>query len=347
MIKYYALWLPTLKSGAITFADSPGKRRIQDNGMWKPYYLWGEVDRTNYNFTLWYSNDDNRDHANQLNLTHGGHNNHWFIIYSVQLPDEDTDDDFLNLLRSRDMTASVYHYIKDHFHKHVHHDSKEDALLICLSSEAPLTLDTEEGRRRIYTHYLDLYDRKINNFLKDAIDDHARGRNLVNNVFTAGKGISHYASTIRNGRILAGEYEYCEFLMKIYNTGRAQQNKEIRDKMVAIRKELEALSFDYQLCTNSFSIKLAVYGIIAGVAGILVSTGGIVYSCCSQTDKTPIIQHIDSATDAQKERTMKLERQLQDVSKGQKELQEQNETLKSELQEANKNIKRLQQLKNK
>ena len=65
--------------------------------MWKPYYLWGEVDRTNYNFTLWYSNDDNRDHANQLNLTHGGHNNHWFIIYSVQLPDEDTDDDFLNL----------------------------------------------------------------------------------------------------------------------------------------------------------------------------------------------------------------------------------------------------------
>lgn len=69
-----------------------------------------------------------------------GNNHHGFIFYSVEIADENDGDAFLMPLREKGMYPSIYHFIKDHFHSHVHHDSNEDALLKCLFSRDPLTL---------------------------------------------------------------------------------------------------------------------------------------------------------------------------------------------------------------
>lgn len=293
MTVYFALWIPTLKVGAIPFVTPPERRKIQDNSRWNPYYLWGEVDRASYNFTLRYSQVDDSESAKIISFVKTETNNMGFIIYSADLPDDDEGDMFIRLLKT-EMTPSLYHFIKAHFHDHVHHESEEDAILTCLHSDQPLSLNTAVGMRQVAKHYLDCYSQKISDFYNDARRYHERARVLIANVFMVSKGIGLLSSTIRNARKLEGEYEYCEFLMKHYNEGRAQDNKTIRDNMSMVRHEMETVSFDYQLCINAFSVKFGLYGIMAGVAGILVSTGGIVYSCCSETDLLPIIQKNDS-----------------------------------------------------
>ncbi len=275
------------------FVTPPKRRKIQDNNRWSPYYLWGEVDRANYNFTLSYSQVDVRRDAHVISFVKEDINNKGFIIYSAELHNDDEGDMFVKLLKTG-MMPSLYHFIKDHYHDHVHHESEEDAILTCLHSDQPLSLSTAVGMRQVAKHYLDSYSQKISDFLNDARRYHERARMLIANVFTVSKGIGLLSSTIRNARKLEGEYEYCEFLMKHYNDGRAQENKTIRDNIAMVRREMETISFDYQLCINAFSVKFGLYGILAGVAGILVSTGGIVYSCCSETDLLPIIQKNDT-----------------------------------------------------
>lgn len=345
MTVYYALWIPTTKAGNITFAEPPGRRKIQDNGMWKPYFLWGEVDRRTLNFSLWYSHSENKEQAQRLDLLHVGHNNHWFIVYSVNLPDGETDDGFLVNLKRDGMSHSVYHYIKAFFHRHVHHDSCEDALLKCMTSSIPLSLDTAEGMKNISDHYINLYDLKIRHFLKDAKDDYATAKKLVNNMPTVAKGISLFADIIRRGRILTGECEYCEFLMQHYNTGRAQQNKQIRDTMKDIKHELDVISFDYQLCINAFSINLGLYGVLFGVVGILVSTGGIVYSCCTSKDLDPVILHVDSAAASQNANAIQMKKALQNLDANQKKMQAQNDTILSNMQRIDKKLQKQQNIK--
>ena len=293
MTVYFALWIPTLKVGAISFVTPPERRKIQDNSRWNPYYLWGEVDRANYNFTLRYSQIDVRENARVISFVKTDINNKGFIVYSADLPEEDEGDMFVRLLKT-EMTPSLYHFIKDHFHDHVHHESEEDAILTCLHSDQPLSLNNALGMGRVAKHYLDSYSQKISDFLNDARRNHERARQLIANFYSVSKGIGLLSSTIRNARKLEGEYEYCEFLMKHYNDGRAQENKTIRNNMSMVRHEMETISFDYQLCINAFSIKFGLLGILAGVAGIFVSTGGIAYSCCSETDLLPIIQKSDT-----------------------------------------------------
>lgn len=338
MTIYWALWIPTLKVGKLSLAKNPGRRKIRDNIKWEPYFLWSEVDKETFDFTLKYSSKDNTTSACSLILTQVENNNHGFIVYSVEVPDEDDGDSFLTTLREKGMSPSIYHFIKDHFHSHVHHDSNEDALLKCLSSRDPLTLKTETGKAMIANHYLDLYATKFNNFLKDITDDHARARTLVNNGMTTAKGINMYAEIIKSGRIIAGEYEFCNFLMQHYNSGRAQQNRSIRDTMTAIRSELEACSSDYQLCTNAYSTKLGIYGIWAGVLGILISTGGIMFSCLSDKSFEPVIQKEDSIK-------IDIEYLKKDIDSVHGILIKNQIQQSNELQEINKKIQQMQKRK--
>ena len=123
MTVYFALWIPTLKVGVIPFVAPPERRKIQDNGKWNPYYLWGEVDKSNYNFTLRYSQVDAKENAKVISFVKTESNNKGFIIYSADLPDDDEGDIFIRLLKT-EMMPSLYHFIKDHFHDHVHHELK-------------------------------------------------------------------------------------------------------------------------------------------------------------------------------------------------------------------------------
>jgi hypothetical protein len=342
---YYALWIHNTKAGNITFAKPPKRRKIQDNEMWRPFFLWGKVDKETLNFSLWYSHTSNKEQARCIDLRHIGHNNHWFLVYSAELSDEETDDSFLANLKQNGMSNSVYHFIKDFFHQHVHHDACEDALLNCMTSNNPLSLDTVDGKNNISNYYIDLYDKKIGNFFKDVQDDYALAKRLVNNISSVAKGISLFADIIRRGRILTGEYEYCEFLMQHYTTGRAQKNKHIRDTMRDIEHELENISFDYQLCINAYSIKLGLYGVLFGVVGIFVSIGGMIHSYCSSQDVVPFVQHVDSVVIKQNENTIQIEKGLKKLDTNQQKLQTQNDTIQSAIQRIDKRFQKQQSSK--
>ena len=194
-------------------------------------------------------------------------------------------------------------------------------MLQCLTSVTPLSLNSAHDQQLIADHYLDLYAKKIANFLNDAKGFHERARVLVDDVRTTSMGISLCADTIRSGRVLSGEYEYCEFLMRNHTANRAEKNKKIREDMKDVRHELEAISFDYQLCMNAFSIKLAVYGILAGVVGILISSAGIVQSCMSnkEVDMSPVQQRLDSVFGAQSQGIARIDSVQNSIAEKQEE----------------------------
>ena len=279
---YFALWIPTKKIGEISpVSPPPERKKIQDNKKYEPYYLWGEVDKKALHFSLCYSTKDKRQRARCLKFQCIGHNRHGFIIYSVELPDEVSDDSFLSTIKERGLIPSVYNYMKEHFHKHVHHNSGEDALLLCMQLDAPPSLEKAESWGKIASYYLDLYETKFNNFLQDIKSKHERARALVNDKDSSFKGITSLQEYLKSCRIVKGEFEYCEFLMQNYPAGRKQKNKAIRETMEAIRQESESIEFDYKVCNDEYNIKSSKFSKRLGIISIAISILGLAISIVS------------------------------------------------------------------
>ena len=294
MTIYFPLWIPTKKEGRLQPHFNPGKQKICDCDSDDPYFLWGEVDKRSLDFTLRYSVTDDYKNANTLFFKREGHHNHWFIVYSVEISDEDSSDTFLCYIKQNGLSPSLYNFIKTHFHKHQYHDEHEDALLLCMRSDVPVSLKSDTERGKVAGHYIDLYAEKFDFLLEILKDYHVRARTLVNGKMSTGKGIDMYRKMLKKGRNTAGEFEYCEFLMQRYTTNRRKQIQHIRETMADIHHELEEITFDYQLCTNDYNIKLAFGGIIFGCIGIIVSAGGIVHSCRSENESSAAIRQNQS-----------------------------------------------------
>lgn len=290
MTIYFALWIPTKKEGRLQPLFCPDRKVVCDCDSDEPYFLWGEVDKRSLDFTLRYSGTDEYKTAKTLTFKREGHHNHWFIVYSVEISDKSTSDSFLHNIMQSGLSPSVYNFIKAHFHKHQYHDEHEDALLLCMRSDVPVSLKSDTERGKVASHYLDQYADKFDFLLKIQKEYHARARALVNGEKSTGKGIGMYTEMLRKGRETAGEFEYCEFLMQHYTAGRKKQNQHIRETMAEFHHELEEITFDYQLCTNAHNIKLAHLGIFFGVVGIVVSAGGIIHSCCSENESSAVIR---------------------------------------------------------
>ena len=171
--------------------------------------------------------------------------------------------------------------MKEHFHEHVHHDSGEDALLLCMRLDTPLSLEKAEDRGRIASYYLDLYETKFNNFLQDIKRKHTGARAMVNGKDSSFKGIRSLQEYLKSCRIVKGEFEYCEFLMQNYPAGRKQKNKAIRDTMEAIRLETESIEFDYKVCTDEYNIKSSRFVKRLGILSLAISILGLAISIVS------------------------------------------------------------------
>jgi len=246
--------------------------------LYAPYYLWGKVDKKTLDFTLWYSPKDKQKNAKHLNFVCKDSCNHGFIIYSVELDDKDQKDTFLHPLRRGELIPSLYNYIKEHFHEHEHHCSSEDALLLCMWLEEPLSLKSLEHKHRIADFYLQLYEDKFRHSLEDIRGKHARILEIMDDWRGTYKGLGQFQKALISGRTTLGEFEFCEFLMQHYTAGRREKNRAIRNTMDAFRRELENVNFDYGLCSDSYNARAARFGKWTGIIGIIVGLLGLAVS---------------------------------------------------------------------
>lgn len=81
------------------------------------------------------------------------------------------------------------------------------------------------------------------------------------------------------------------------------------------------------------------------MVGILVSTGGIVYSCCTSKDLDPVILHVDSAAASQNANAIQMKKALQNIDANQKKMQAQNDTILSNMQRIDKKLHKQQNIK--
>lgn len=303
MVVYYVLWIPVREEGMLIPKGKPGQKRIQDSECFVPFTISGKIEQDTFDITFQYLMEGDTKTKTIL-LKCAEHDEHGFMVYSATLPDNNTNDVFLEA-QKRKMLPAVYHYVKDFFHNHTNHDATEDALLNCFFSNTPVCLRHEKDM--IANSYISQYDIKIENFLNDAKNDHDRCRHLVQEKMTTAKGVSMYSDLIRNGRNLMGEFEYCNFLLNKYANSTDAVFLKIQRNIEEIRRELESATFEYQLCTNTYSFRLGVIGIWVGAIGIVISTLGIVQSCNSKTDYEPILKQQDSLYKEQIKEILRLD----------------------------------------
>lgn len=306
---YFALWIPTKKAGTITAVPPPERKIIQDNKAYKPYFIWGELDKHTFDFTLLYSQRDSREDAQRLVFTCRERHQHGFIIYSADFQDDCSGDRFLSTIKANGLIPSVYNFIKEHFHEHEHHSSGEDALLLCLRLDELVSLKNDRDRFKVAEHYLELYGKKFNGFLSRIKWEMACANKLANNEISSFKWVNMFRSYIRNGRTVMGEFEYCEFLMQHYHNGRREKNKAIRSTMESIRRELGNIKFNHEVCSDELNAKTARFGkrlgLISLAISLIVSTGQIVQSCRSTNSSNQVLSTI-----IQEERGVSREVQL-------------------------------------
>lgn len=283
---FYALWIPILKKCDLKAKDCNDCLCVKDIPNAPAYYFWGNVHPNTLDFILSYTTTGNRKDCKDAEFRCEENTRDGFIIYSLDITESDKCDDLLLEDLTVQMHHSIYHFIKSFFHTHIHHEKNADALLQGYFSDVPISFRNATDKYRIANHYLSIYDEKIACYYNDIHDEHDRAKSLVMGPWwTIGKGVRMYSKILIHGREALGEYGYCEFLMQQFPTNRRVQNQQTREYAKKLKEELENVTFEHNINTNNYSIKLGVGGILIGIGGVLISTFSVFQGYFSQTPK--------------------------------------------------------------
>lgn len=143
---------------------------------------------------------------------------------------------------------------------------------------------------------------------------------------------------IQTSHNIFGEAQYCEFLLQHFPTEiSSKDKKEIRETVCSLKSLYEDITFWHNLYASKISfidgrngVKLGVWGIIIGVASIILTLYLEYNSPDAVKLKTNTIHHIDSLHQGTQ---LQLNSQMQS-------LQMQNDSIWKMLQEVNKKMQR-------
>lgn len=337
---YYALWIPTLKKGNSNpqiLNKKPGEKKLQDLPSQQALIIKGEISFDSYDITLKYKHTQEREFKElsfqKQTLTHEG-----ILIYKLELDEERIQNDYVCQRLSHEMHKALYHYIKGFFHKHMFHADKEDSLLPAFFSTEEIQWEQSTTKRLILQPIVTNYAIKFSGYLKEwehdlnqALAEISKNKNIT-------KNISLLRNIIQTSHNIFGEAQYCEFLLQHFPTEiSSKDKKEIRETVYSLKSLYENITFWHNLYTSKISfidgrngVKLGVWGIIIGVASIILALYLEYNSPDAIKLKTNTIHHIDSL---HQDTQLQLNSQMQF-------LQMQNDSIWKMLREVNKKMQR-------
>lgn len=289
---YYALWIPVLQKTCFEIIGNPKSKTLQDSKEFSRYTIKGEMEKNTLHFSLRYK-EGKKKVEKCLRFQCEEKSTTGFLIYSIEL-DDSLDGSLEERLRSK-MPTFIYHYVKDFFHKHVHHDPSHDSLLHAYFSKEPLSFKNHADRAAIMMHYASYYQQKFIAYTTSAQSVYATAKQNINSRLSINKGIRQLEFLLNEGREILGETEFCCALMEM-EAGNIPKN--VRRNIYELKQQIEDLqqhiSFSYNLCTSSYGIKLGYWGIWFGGMGILVSAVSIYLTLYSSPDYSIVINRMDS-----------------------------------------------------
>ena len=311
MKTYYALWIPIRKQTVLSPRYPLKRKKLCDKKSLGGYVLSADFKGDNIHLTYRSCSRFRKGERHTLTLKCEEKNPRGFIIYSFD-NEGLTRDGFIDALTGK-MNPSVYHYIKGAFHKHQHHGENEDALLQAMATLTPLSF--KQNGEEITLHYLQQYKDKFADFLSMSADEFSVAKKRVNSRFSIGRGIDALADIIDKGNSIKGEVEFYRFLLESARE-KTWISKDFRTSVEKCIKEIDILLRDvstcYNLCTSGLGVKYGRWGIWFGLAGIVVSAGGIFYSALVDPDPSPVNNHIDSVRTEIKNTIMQEKKSIAD-----------------------------------
>lgn len=106
MVVYYVLWIPVREEGMLIPKGKPGQKRIQDSECFVPFTISGKIEQDTFDITFQYLMEGDTKTKTFL-LKCAEHDEHGFMVYSATLPDNNTNDVFLEA-QKRKMLPAVY-----------------------------------------------------------------------------------------------------------------------------------------------------------------------------------------------------------------------------------------------
>lgn len=301
---YYALWIPTLKPTRFDIISHPPKKTLQDSKEFPCYTIKGDMDSRTLHFSLQYK-EGKRKTEKSLHFQCEERWDVGILVYSIELSDSMTNT--LERMLQQKMPTFIYHYIKDFFHRHIHHHPSHDSLLHAYFSSTPLPLNAE-NKKTIMEYYALRYLQKFKAYTNSAQSVFDTAKKNINSRLAINRGIRLLENRLNEGREILGETDFCRALMQM---GASHVAKSIRSDIAAQTAKIEELqqqiSFSYNLCTSSYGIKLGYWGIWFGVVGIIASGVSIYLTVNSNVpDYSPILIRMDSLNNERGMRTDSL-----------------------------------------
>lgn len=282
---FYALWIPQCQEGIPNVRESKlPLTDLRDRKVDPHLYVEGKIDADTRLITLEYELEGSPRRTLSFQMT--DMNNKGFIVYKLELEDEE-EEDFLRQDLRCGMPKAIYHYIKGFFHKHKYHNPDDDSLLDSYFSLTSIDLKNKKVLRQIIKVYLGSYVNKYTgciNLCRQTLEKVSayKEQDIM-------QSISHEIlfNVINNNKgVIDGESMYCDFIIQscpeLVNAVQVQRIADLRIELELYDERLQR--FDASL-SSELGLKLGRLGIIITLATTLCSFGlSLLLSKCSSTE---------------------------------------------------------------
>lgn len=265
MIRYFAVWIPCLSAGEPRIIKKKGlKRVISDIESLSPCVLESTIVDSRsidiaYSFTK--QNLDSKElHFRCVHYTLSG-----LIEYEVDVPDDDSQ---MCETFTKGLHPAIYHFIKEHFHRHQFHDDECDSLLMAYQSTSPIGITQSKTAASIYDHFLKLYIEKLEGRYETVVMEYMTLRERASNA-KFGTFVQEAKNLKNDAAEMRGEAAYAKALLGM---SPLSLRSHIYSQLSSLFNDIEILNGRcaeiYDENKSQRDGKLAWFSIMVGLIGV-------------------------------------------------------------------------------
>lgn len=277
MIRYVVLWIPTLVEKIPAIIAEPPPVELRDIPDMPSCFFRCTVDRANKNFKIHYRlGDTATEHV--IDFTYVESNKSGFVTF--ELNDNGINNVLTGILRTS-IHHSVYHYIKGLFHTHSFHDADCDSLLTGFCSTTLLKWRNNGVPKTIFTHYVNEYSDKLEEYYSTLSGELAFLRHKVNVERKFKVGVEKSRQLKQECFRIAGEAAYASSLLRLARSHISTKTYgRLYDIIERVGMLIAQCSDAYSTINNIYNNRLGVQGITIGALGIALTLAlEITHSC--------------------------------------------------------------------
>lgn len=258
--------------------ERPGEKRLQDVPGEEALIIRGTISPA-LNISLQYK-QEGEIAFKELSFQLHERTRYGFLVYRLELNEEDVRRDYVCECLSREMHKAFYHYIKGFFHKHMFHTEAEDSLLPAFFSTTEIQWDQPSTRANILLPIIETYSHKFSGFLEEWNDYLNLALEEISGNKNVSKNIELLHDLIRDAPNVFGEARYCEFLLQNFPKEISKNKKAlIRSTITSLKSLHGTLSFWYEYYSSKVSFLDGQKGVRVGVWGIVVGVVSLLFTC--------------------------------------------------------------------